>query len=81
MNLSSTTKETKAKINGTILKAFTQQKKKNKTNPNNNNKKSSTEWDKIFANDMTVENSSRDGNIRPPYLSPEISVSRSRSNS
>ena len=29
----------------------------------------------------TVENSSRDGNIRPPDLSPVKSVSRSRSNS
>ena len=30
---------------------------------------------------QTLENSSRDGNTRPPYLSPEISVCRSRSNS
>ena len=29
----------------------------------------------------TVENSSRDGNTRPPDLTPEISVCRSRSNS
>ena len=29
----------------------------------------------------TVENSERDGNTRPPYLSPEKSVCRSRSNS
>ena len=29
---------------------------------------------------QTVENSSRDGNIRPPYLPPEKSVCRSRSN-
>ena len=29
----------------------------------------------------TVENSSRDGNIRPPYLPPEKSVCRSGSNS
>ena len=29
----------------------------------------------------TVENSSRDGNTRPPYLPPEKSVCRSRSNS
>ena len=29
----------------------------------------------------TVENSSRDGNIRPPDLPPEKSVCRSRSNS
>ena len=29
----------------------------------------------------TVENSSRDGNTRPPYLLPEKSVCRSRSNS
>jgi len=28
-----------------------------------------------------VENSSRDGNTRPPYLRPEKSVSRSRSKS
>ena len=28
-----------------------------------------------------MENSSRDGNIRPPYLSPEKPVCRSRSNS
>ena len=30
---------------------------------------------------QTVENSSRDGNTRPPYLPPEKSVSRSGSNS
>ena len=30
---------------------------------------------------QTVENSSRDGNIRPPYVPPEKSVFRSRSNS
>ena len=30
---------------------------------------------------QTVENSSRDGNTRPPDLSPEKSVCRSRSNS
>ena len=30
---------------------------------------------------VTVENSSRDGNIRPPYLPPEKSVCRSRNNS
>ena len=29
----------------------------------------------------TLENSSRDGNTRPPYLPPERSVCRSRSNS
>ena len=29
----------------------------------------------------TVENSSRDGNTRPPHLPPEKSVYRSRSNS
>ena len=29
----------------------------------------------------SVENSSRDGNTRPPYLPPEKSVHRSRSNS
>ena len=28
----------------------------------------------------TVENSSRDGNTRPPYLTPEKSICRSRSN-
>jgi len=30
---------------------------------------------------QTVENSSRDGNARPPYLPPKKSVCRSRSNS
>ena len=35
-----------------------------------------TVWIKI-----TVENSERDGNTRPPYLIPEKSVCRSRSNS
>ena len=30
---------------------------------------------------QTVENSSRDGNSRPPHLPPEISVCRSGSNS
>ena len=30
---------------------------------------------------QTVQNSERDGNIRPPYLPPEKSVHRSRSNS
>jgi len=30
---------------------------------------------------QTVENSSRDGNTRPPYLPPEKSVCRSKSNS
>ena len=30
---------------------------------------------------QTVENSSRDGNTRPPYMPPEKSVFRSRSNS
>ena len=30
---------------------------------------------------QTVDNSSRDGNIRPPALPPEKSVCRSRSNS
>ena len=30
---------------------------------------------------QTVENSSRDGNTRPPYLPPEKLVCRSRSNS
>ena len=29
---------------------------------------------------LTVENSSRDGNIRPPYLSPEKPICGSRSN-
>ena len=41
--------------------------------------------DHAKANDsgsqQTVENPSRDGNIRPPGLSPEIPVRRSRSNS
>ena len=32
-------------------------------------------------NNKTVENSERDGNTRPPDLSPEKSVCRSRSNS
>ena len=31
--------------------------------------------------EQTVENSSRDGNTRPPYLPPEKSVCRSKSNS
>ena len=43
------------------------QKQTNKQTNNNNNK--------------TGENSERDGNTRPPYLPPEKSVCRSRSNS
>ena len=35
----------------------------------------------LCRSQQNVENSSRDGNIRPPYLSPEKSVCRSRSNS
>ena len=35
----------------------------------------------LCGSQQTVENSSRDGNTRPPYLSPEKSVCRSRSNS
>ena len=35
----------------------------------------------LCGSQQTVENSSRDGNIRPPYLTPEKSVCRSRSNS
>ena len=34
-----------------------------------------------FFPQQTVENSSRDGNTRPPYLPPEKIVCRSRSNS
>ena len=34
-----------------------------------------------YAKAFTVENSSRDENTRPPYLPPERSVCRSRSNS
>ena len=33
------------------------------------------------VDDNKLENSSRDGNTRPPYLLPEKSVFRSRSNS
>ena len=35
----------------------------------------------LCGSQQTTENSSRDRNIRPPYLPPEKSVSRSRSNS
>ena len=35
----------------------------------------------LCESQKTVENSLRDGNTRPPYLSPEKSVCRSRSNS
>ena len=34
-----------------------------------------------FVDHNKLENSSRDGNTRPPYLPPEKSVCRSRSNS
>ena len=42
-----------------------------------------TDYAKAFncGSQQTVENSYRDGNTRPPYLSPEKSVRRSRSNS
>ena len=35
----------------------------------------------LFAVQQTLENSSRDGNTRPPYLPPEKPVCRSRKNS
>ena len=35
----------------------------------------------LCKSQQTVENSSRDGYTRPPYLPPEKSVCRSRSNS
>ena len=35
----------------------------------------------LCGSKQTVENSSRDGNTRPPYLPPEKSVCRSRRNS
>ena len=35
----------------------------------------------LTVSQQTVENSERDGNTRPPDLSPEKSVSRSGSNS
>ena len=35
----------------------------------------------LCGSQPTVENSSKDGNARPPYLPPEKSVCRSRSNS
>ena len=35
----------------------------------------------LCGSPQTVENSSRDGNNRPPYLSPEKPICRSRSNS
>ena len=37
-------------------------------------------FDCVDHNKQTVENSERDGNTRPPYLPPEKSVWRSRSN-
>ena len=42
-----------------------------------------TDYAKAFdcRSQQTVKNSSRDGNIRPPYLPPEKPVCRSRSNS
>ena len=42
-----------------------------------------TDYTKAFdcGSQQTVENSSRDGNTRPPDLPPEKSVCRSRSNS
>ena len=42
-----------------------------------------TDYSKAFdcGWQQTVENSERDGNTRPPYLPPEKSVCRSRSNS
>ena len=41
------------------------------------------DYAKVFdcRSQQTVENSERDGNTRPPYLPPEKSVCRSRSNS
>ena len=42
------------------------------------------DYPKVFDcvdQNKTVGNSSRDGNTRPPYLSPEKSACRSRSNS
>ena len=40
-------------------------------------------WQSLWlcGSQQTVENSERDGNTRPPYLPPERSVCRSRSNS
>ena len=35
----------------------------------------------LCGSQQTAENSYRDGNIRPPYLSPEKPVCRARSNS
>ena len=35
----------------------------------------------LCGSQQTVENASRDGNTRPPYLPPEKSICRSRSNS
>ena len=43
-----------------------------------------TDYAKAFGlcgSQKTVENSSRDGNTRPPYLLPEKSVCKSRKNS
>ena len=34
----------------------------------------------LCGSQQTVENSSRDGKIKPPYLPPEKSIFRSRSN-
>ena len=39
------------------------------------------DYAKAFGRITIVENSSRDGNTRSPYLSPEKSVCRSKSNS
>ena len=39
------------------------------------------DYTKAFDCVESVENSERDGNTRPPYLPPEKSVCRSRSNS
>ena len=39
------------------------------------------DYAKVCGSQQTVENSSRDGNTRPPDLLPEKSVCRSRGNS
>ena len=39
------------------------------------------DYTNAFVSEQTVENSSRDRNTKPPYLPPEKSVCRSRSNS
>ena len=44
-------------------------------------KKTSTTASLTMLKPLTVENSSRDGNTRPPYLPPEKSVCRPRINS